>query len=66
VYFGLEGVAVDLWQYVQIPRTFSEVIAHLESRFDVAHDVCEATISAFIEELARRELVVLKMHGIGV
>jgi hypothetical protein len=63
VYFGLEGVSVYIWQYIQTPRKLSEVIDHLMSRFEVTRDVCIERTGLFIEELAQHDLIVRSKHA---
>jgi hypothetical protein len=65
VYFGLEGVSADIWQFIQKPCKLSEVIDNLTSRFEVDPDVCAGQTMAFIEELAQHGLVIIRKNDDG-
>lgn len=63
VYFGLEGVSVPIWQFIQTPRKLSEVIDYLMSRFVVDRDVCIEKTLMFIEELTQHGLILRSKHA---
>ena len=62
LYFGLQGAAVSIWEFLQQPRTVSQVIDHLMVTFEVEQGVCERLTFAFLEELAAKELIVVETH----
>lgn len=62
VYFGLKGVGCALWHYIQAPRSLEAILDHLTSRYTVEKEVCEGQTLAFLEELARHELILVRSH----
>jgi hypothetical protein len=62
VYFGLEGAGVSIWQFLQEPRTVSQIIDHLLASFDVTEDVCERLTLNFLGELAAKDLILVQAH----
>ncbi len=66
VYFGLEGVGPEMWQFMQTPRTLNQVVDHLTSQYDVPADVCRSRTLAFVQELAQRDLVVVTKNAVAV
>ncbi len=62
VYFGVEGAGGAIWQFLQEPRTVSQIIGHLMNCFEVTNDDCEQTTLAFLEELAANGLIVVQTH----
>ena len=65
VYFGLEGSGVEIWQAIQVPCTARQIVNQLTSKFEVTADTCRTPILEFVEELARRGLVLVNKN-VGV
>jgi hypothetical protein len=63
VYFGLEGAGGCIWQFLQEPRTVSQIIDHLVLSFEVSKDVCEQLTLAFLEELVANQLILVQTHA---
>ena len=63
VYFGLEGVGSAVWRYIQEPRTVRQVIDHLMSEYDVTRERCESQTIPFLQDLARRGLIVIENYA---
>jgi hypothetical protein len=64
VYYGLDGAGCATWNFIQQPRTVSEIIDHLLNRYDVQRDVCEAETLAFLNALAGHGLVIVR-HAVS-
>ena len=59
-YFRLNPVGAAVWQIVQEPTTFDALVARLRPLFDDAPPDLEQDIGRFVDELARRDLVVVE------
>ncbi len=58
-YFGLSGVGCAVWHFIQVPRTLETILDHLVDRYTVEREVCESQTFAFLEEMAKHDLVTL-------
>jgi len=58
-YFGLNEVALRIWQLAKKDTSFKNIIASIQSEFDVEADVCVADCSDFIREMNERGLVTI-------
>jgi coenzyme PQQ synthesis protein D (PqqD) len=56
-YFGLNGIAAEIWSQLEGGHPLADVEAHLCRVYSVAPQVVRPDIAAFVEELTRRELV---------
>jgi hypothetical protein len=63
VYFGLEDVSLEIWEFIQTPCVLSELIDHLMTRFEVTRAVCLDRTLHFIEELAQHGLVQISKYA---
>ena len=57
IYFGLDKVAKDIWQYLQQQRTYKELKEMLLQHFDVESDRCENDLRDFLQQLFDQKLV---------
>lgn len=57
-YFGLEGVAAEIWGLLASPTSRDDIVNHLLSHFDVEPDVCGSETDTFLASLLERELIV--------
>jgi len=51
-YFLIRGTGNDIWDLIQTPITVDEVIKKLLSEYEVAEDVCESAVFAFLNQLS--------------
>ena len=56
-YFGLDTTAQRIWNLIAKPCRVSEVVVILMAEFDVARDVCERQVCAFLTELNKEGLI---------
>jgi hypothetical protein len=63
VYFGLAGVSLSVWQFIQTPRTLPQVLDHLMSTFEVTPDVCREKTLALIDELSGHGLILRSTYA---
>lgn len=57
MYFGLDPVAVRIWQLIAAHQPLGEIADTLLAEYDVAREALEKDIDALVEELERRGLV---------
>ena len=59
-YYGMEETARRIWELVEQPRQVADLCRQLAVEYNVAPDVCERDVIAFLEELAEENLVIVK------
>lgn len=59
IYFGLSGVGSAVWHFIQVPRSLETILDHLVDRYTVERNVCERQTFAFLEEMAKHDLITL-------
>jgi hypothetical protein len=52
-YYGLAGSARSIWQVLETPTTFGQLIERLTREYDVTPTTCTADVQRFLEELER-------------
>jgi hypothetical protein len=57
LYFGLEGIAVQVWEALDEPSSIAQLRDRIVSRFDVSADQCEADITRLLADLQAHGLV---------
>jgi hypothetical protein len=50
-YFGLNAVAIRVWELLQEPTTPAKIVATLCDEFDVDADICRSEVLRFVDEL---------------
>ena len=50
-YFLLEGVANDIWDYIQSPISIEQIEEKLLSEYEIAEDTCHSSVLSFLEQL---------------
>jgi hypothetical protein len=62
VYYGLDGVGTRLWDLLQAPRIFTELVDALLQEYDVTRERLEQDVRALLETLCERGLVAIAPH----
>jgi hypothetical protein len=57
LYFGLEDVAKDIWDYLATPRTVTDLYTYLEAAYAVDRSTLETDLQAFLAEMETRQLI---------
>ena len=57
VYFGLNAVGGDIWNYLQTEHTIEEIIQKLLCEYRVERSRCEAEVLALLQMMSARGLV---------
>jgi hypothetical protein len=56
-YYGLAGVARSIWEKLENPTSFSELIGRLEREYEVSHETCVSDVQKFLTEIEREGLL---------
>ena len=59
VYFGLQGVGVQIWDALEQPRSMADLCTSIGEEFDVATDVCQADVASILTSLQKEGLIEL-------
>jgi hypothetical protein len=57
IYFGLQGVAVEVWDSLAEPRSVADLCAAITAEFDVSAAECEADIVEILKNLQDEGLI---------
>jgi hypothetical protein len=57
-YFGLTPVGKRIWDLIEQPRNFDEITDALLSEYDVAKDLCEQDIRAFLDKAVQYNIII--------
>ena len=57
IYYGLDQVGGRIWNLVQTPITFGEIIQILLEEFDVDYQQCSDDVIALLEDMLSKELI---------
>lgn len=56
-YFMIKGVGNDIWDMIQTPITYGEIVKKLRSEYDVTEEECTASVSSFLKKLKELNFV---------
>ena len=56
-YYGLAGVGPRVWELIEAPRTFEELVEQILEEFEVEREVCEKDMLKFLEQMEHLGLV---------
>ena len=59
-YYGLEGPAQSIWQALETPISFAELVDRLTGEYEIAPDSCAAETERFLAELEKEGLLVVE------
>ena len=57
VYFGLDDVALRIWQFVQEPIEVSTILAALQDEYDIGAEKAGADLLTFLSDLESEGLI---------
>ena len=57
VYYGLNEVGARVWELIQQPRSFSELLSALLEEYDVSLEACRQDLTAILMDLKSANLV---------
>jgi hypothetical protein len=56
-YYGLEGPARSIWEILETPLTFSDLVGRLVEEYKVSPETCAADVERFLGEMDREGLL---------
>jgi hypothetical protein len=56
-YYGLEGPARSIWEILETPLTFSDLVRRLVEEYKVSPETCAADVERFLGEMDREGLL---------
>jgi Coenzyme PQQ synthesis protein D (PqqD) len=56
-YYGLQGTARRIWEKLETPLTFSELVDYLVNEYRVSRETCATDLQRFLEKLEREGLL---------
>ncbi|NQY14315.1 MAG: PqqD family protein [Henriciella sp.] len=56
-YFATGPVGAEIWEYLTIPRTVSQICDHLLEKFEVDRTTCETQVQKFVGDLLNSGIV---------
>lgn len=56
-YYGLGGVAPRVWELIEAPRSFEQLVDHVLEEFDVERAVCEKDLAEFLNQMENLGLI---------
>ena len=59
MYYGLEEIGVQIWNMMEKPIRVADLVAQLNTRYQVESEQCEADTLEFLEELFAEDLIVI-------
>ena len=57
VYYGLDPIGAQIWEYLASPVTIPDLVSRLEEQFDVETERCTRDVAHLIEQLSSRTMV---------
>lgn len=59
-YYGMDKVGTRIWELMEKPLSFQEVLNALLKEYNVDEKSCEKDVLTFLEELAKDNLIFVK------
>src|SRR5688572_30609176 len=60
MYYGLDGVGVEIWRMIQTPVTIPRIVTVLVEMYDVDADRCRSDVLTMLATLVERGLVEIR------
>jgi len=59
IYYGLNEVGADVWNFISEPRTVLQIVGHVRTQYEVDPDRCHRDLVALLKQLAEAGLIEL-------
>ena len=56
-YYGLDGAAQSIWNILEVPVTFSDLVDRLVEEYRVSPETCTADLERFLVKMEREGLL---------
>ena len=57
VYYSLNGVGARVWQWLEQPRRFQELVDRVVGEFEVERERCQSDLQELMQQLLAKQLV---------
>ncbi len=61
-YFSLNPVAVEIWDFLEVSHSGTEIIEDLLSKFDVDAKVCKKEVFTFLDQMIKLKLITKEVN----
>lgn len=58
-YFMIKGVGNDIWDMIQNPITYGDIVDKLLSEYEVSVEECQTAVKSFLEKLQELQFISL-------
>lgn len=62
-YFGLNPVGKRIWDMIQQPKSFDEIVENLLNEFNVEKERCVAEVKSFLDNAIKNEVIEKQQLG---
>ena len=59
-YYGLDNIGAQIWEIIEQPVSFNEIVTLLIKKYDVSEENCSADVQKFLSELLGKNLITIK------
>lgn len=56
-YFGVSGIGPTVWEFLEDPRRFDDIVAEICDNFEVERETASADLRVFVASLAENGMV---------
>lgn len=60
-YFNLDPIGSRIWELIETPRTFKDLVAMLQAEFEVAEGKCQSDVTAFFNKMKELGIITVSM-----
>lgn len=58
-YYNLNEVSSRIWDELEAPRTFEELVTRLENTYEVSHETCVSETKTFLERTIEKGIITI-------
>ena len=62
-YFGLNPVGKKIWDMIQQPKSFDEIVENLLREYDVEKERCMSEVRTFLDNAIKNEIIEKRQLG---
>jgi hypothetical protein len=59
-YYGLDGVAAEIWTFLENPSDVGAICSHLQVEYDVDKNICKEETIAFLKQMENKNIIIIK------
>lgn len=58
MYYGLNPIGKRIWDLIENPKSFEDIVQVLLSEFEVSEDQCTREVRSFLDNAANMEIII--------